>query len=778
MGTITVKFGSSTTTVQAGESTASAMREANRAVAASATAQALANYRPLIADALALTSVVGEAFTSDESGALLAYRRIAAAPNYERAPELDPVTMARSVVKAANKAEIAALDSSVLPNAVLNGTLWIYDATVTSGRIALDTNQGMNIAPLNGDPGAYVRQSDVIRPEFFGGRDAVSVKACFDYVGGIGGGVIDLYALDYDSPYVPASGDGYFDQPPLMLWDDITLRGERMPRPNSGLTALENGTVWKGSLFYAANNFNYQNLGIDVGSTWCAANNAGAPQEGLISQDRGNAGRDGYTPTGANEDPTRIAGKERRNIIVLCKGTGRPAAYWSGGDAGDVSDVHACLIENEDYGVTDGLETIFGGAGFVLKGSYHTFRNFKPRRHHKYMPLIKSEDYAAANYNCIEVLPIENESGIALSVSDNNGFENGPAVIESATADCIGNTMVIHSRYGSINGFQFAATSATHKIDDNKIIFVGTQRKTRGYPVLNTGTGTVGPNNHIYGLDSVDSFRGVFMQGVVRGLVFHSSRVADSLGYSFTASADAQVEVRSPTSINPLSGNFRASGTGILTVTGGFTADPAKPLSALADTGQIIGLEEIGFEAIPGDDIVVDGDCESTAGWLTNGSTGAVIAGGQDGNCIEVTRSGAPAAYFYQIMPTVAGRAYKVTFYFERTDSDARFFLGTTLGNGTYTGGTFVLLNDVAFAEYIFTFVAQSSATYLTFQGIGAAGTKFKIDEISCIPPAISAKGDAYVGGDVNIANGRLYVEGGALKYKGSGGTITTLGAA
>lgn len=77
------------TVIQAGENTAEASRQAAIAVAARDTAQAalagtiaIGNYRVTRAQGVA-DFAVGEFFTSDETGTLRAYRRIAAAPGYE-----------------------------------------------------------------------------------------------------------------------------------------------------------------------------------------------------------------------------------------------------------------------------------------------------------------------------------------------------------------------------------------------------------------------------------------------------------------------------------------------------------------------------------------------------------------------------------------------------------------------------------------------------------------------------------------------------------------------
>lgn len=84
------------TVIQAGENTAEASRQAAIAVAAREAARAAAdtaqaalagtvaigNYRPTRAQGVA-DFAVGEFFTSDETGALRAYRRITAAPGYE-----------------------------------------------------------------------------------------------------------------------------------------------------------------------------------------------------------------------------------------------------------------------------------------------------------------------------------------------------------------------------------------------------------------------------------------------------------------------------------------------------------------------------------------------------------------------------------------------------------------------------------------------------------------------------------------------------------------------
>lgn len=69
----------------------------------------------------------------------------------------------------------------------------------------------------------------------------------------------------------------------------------------------------------------------------------------------------------------------------------------------------------------------------------------------------------------------------------------------------------------------------------------------------------------------------------------------------------------------------------------------------------------------------------ATTGWTGDLGTPASIAGGQSGNCLQVTNDGAASGSVYQDITAQVGRLYKATFYFKKGTADTGSVeIGTT----------------------------------------------------------------------------------------------------
>jgi len=132
-----------------------------------------------------------------------------------------------------------------------------------------------------------------------------------------------------------------------------------------------------------------------------------------------------------------------------------------------------------------------------------------------------------------------------------------------------------------------------------------------------------------------------------------------------------------------------------------------------------------------GVDLVQNGEFESsTNGWAAGvGATLNSVAGGQVGNCLQVTCDGTANRYGYQnITGLTVGKIYKVVVYFKKGTASSGFIKIGTTENGTqyksWTG-----LTDAAWTAYSHTFEATATNVYITL-GSEEANNTALFDEV------------------------------------------------
>jgi hypothetical protein len=132
------------------------------------------------------------------------------------------------------------------------------------------------------------------------------------------------------------------------------------------------------------------------------------------------------------------------------------------------------------------------------------------------------------------------------------------------------------------------------------------------------------------------------------------------------------------------------------------------------------------FNKPPYTNLVTNGGFDSdAAGWTVVDCTLASIAGGQSGNCLELTMTGGTIQYTYRAASTNVGKLYRLLGYVQ----------SGTSGNGAYeisvydipTGTTFASTNGTssgAWVQFSFNFTAIGSSALVTLAKINAtAGT-------------------------------------------------------
>jgi len=120
--------------------------------------------------------------------------------------------------------------------------------------------------------------------------------------------------------------------------------------------------------------------------------------------------------------------------------------------------------------------------------------------------------------------------------------------------------------------------------------------------------------------------------------------------------------------------------------------------------------------ATTGADLVTNGGFDSaTTGWTASASTLASVAGGQSGNCLEVTNSGAASGSAYQdIGSLTVGETYKIVAYFKKgTGASGAIKIGTTTDDDYY--GSDLGLTDAGWTAYTYYFTAIETTARITF---------------------------------------------------------------
>ena len=120
-----------------------------------------------------------------------------------------------------------------------------------------------------------------------------------------------------------------------------------------------------------------------------------------------------------------------------------------------------------------------------------------------------------------------------------------------------------------------------------------------------------------------------------------------------------------------------------------------------------------GFD-ITGVDKVILGDMSITAGWSPTVATLASIGGGESGNCLEITNSGAASGSANQLVSGLTiGKYYKMTAYFKKaTGVSGGIKIGTSVDDDAYF--TLTGLTDAGWTAYDFTFKAITEEARIT----------------------------------------------------------------
>ena len=144
----------------------------------------------------------------------------------------------------------------------------------------------------------------------------------------------------------------------------------------------------------------------------------------------------------------------------------------------------------------------------------------------------------------------------------------------------------------------------------------------------------------------------------------------------------------------------------------------------LYSTTATLGLQ-YSTGATTGSDLVTNGGFASdTTSWTASASSLASVGSGQDGNCLEVTNSGAASGSAYQdVTGLTVGETYKLSAYFKKgTGATGAIKVGTTVDDDLF--GSDTGLTDAGWTEYTYTFVATETTARITFVNESAVSSE------------------------------------------------------
>ena len=150
--------------------------------------------------------------------------------------------------------------------------------------------------------------------------------------------------------------------------------------------------------------------------------------------------------------------------------------------------------------------------------------------------------------------------------------------------------------------------------------------------------------------------------------------------------------------------------------------------------------------------LVTNGKFSSaTTGWTLSNSTLASIAGGQEGNCLEVTEgAGAAPGYAYQSVTTKVGVSYQVQVYFKKgAGATGTIKIGTTQGGAEYD--TDAGITDASWTKYQYIFTATTTTTFISLYSNEEAGVQL-FDEVRLCP--VGSLKDIFNGAQIEVYTG------------------------
>ena len=143
-----------------------------------------------------------------------------------------------------------------------------------------------------------------------------------------------------------------------------------------------------------------------------------------------------------------------------------------------------------------------------------------------------------------------------------------------------------------------------------------------------------------------------------------------------------------------------------------------------------------------GVDLVRNGEFQAgVGGWTPSDCTLASIAGGQIGNCLQMTRTGGSVQDAYQAISLTAGKIYKITLHVKSGTSGNENFSIQMLNGGLLINRRYDSITTAAWVLHTLVFEANTNDLYVNLEKVTATAGTMLFDEVSCyeITPCCTA---------------------------------------
>jgi hypothetical protein len=142
-----------------------------------------------------------------------------------------------------------------------------------------------------------------------------------------------------------------------------------------------------------------------------------------------------------------------------------------------------------------------------------------------------------------------------------------------------------------------------------------------------------------------------------------------------------------------------------------------------------------------------------TTGWTASDGTIASVAGGQSGNCLEVTMTASPSyAYAYQSIATTVGKKYLFSAYVKKGTATNGQIL---ISNGNFYAAdvwTKSGITDAGWTQYTTVITAANAATFITFVAPTGSNTQTMLfDTVSLTELPLTVSGNAEITGNIGV---------------------------
>jgi len=221
----------------------------------------------------------------------------------------------------------------------------------------------------------------------------------------------------------------------------------------------------------------------------------------------------------------------------------------------------------------------------------------------------------------------------------------------------------------------------------------------------------------------------------------------------FCASGDPVLNGSTPTLVGTnISGTASGLTAGNVTTNANLTGD----VTSVGNATTIKEAPTIKSPTLnPGTEIVSNGSDWTggppPTGWTEFDCTASAVGGGQSGNALQLTRTGAAIQYVQSFVTTVTGHVYLLSIYVKSgTSGDEAFKIYTQGGDFNFGAPQISGTSSGSWVQYATTFIANGDTLLVVMKNSATVGTML-FDSLSLTELPLTVNGDIYLTRNIRI---------------------------